>query len=68
VKEEEVKRLRIKLGLTQRSLAIKLGVETKSVSSWEQGRHVPRPRLVAKMRRLEKRHNGTSKSGGDTNG
>ena len=38
----EVKKIRLKHGLTQQALAIVLGVSKKTVEAWESGRNIPK--------------------------
>lgn len=46
---ENIRRLRIKSGLTQRALAYELGVSVQAVSKWEQGRSYPDLDLLPKI-------------------
>jgi transcriptional regulator with XRE-family HTH domain len=39
--QERLKALRTKLGLSQRKLAMKLGIDPGTLGSWERGRHRP---------------------------
>ena len=49
---KQVKKLREKLGLLQRELAVKLGVSTRTVQGWENGRR-PHGSAAKLMRALE---------------
>lgn len=40
---------RVKNGLTQKDLAVKLGVQQATVSSWERGVSYPSPHLMQKI-------------------
>ena len=51
---EQIKRLRKKLGLTQRQLAEELGVPTNTVARWEQGERTPSPPTLKALKFLEK--------------
>jgi DNA-binding transcriptional regulator YiaG len=42
MKREEIRRLRLRLGLTQVQLAEKLHCSFQTVNNWENGRHEPR--------------------------
>jgi len=52
--DKQVKRIRKKLGLTQASMAAKLGVTVTTVARWEIGVRSPRGEHVEKLRQLEK--------------
>ena len=49
---ENIKRLRIEAGLTQRMLAYELGVSIQAVSKWEQSRSYPDLDLIPKIAQL----------------
>ena len=49
---ENIKRLRIGAGLTQRALAYELGVSIQAVSKWEQSRSYPDLDLIPKIAQL----------------
>jgi transcriptional regulator with XRE-family HTH domain len=49
---ENIKRLRIEAGLTQRALAYELGVSIQAVSKWEQSRSYPDLDLIPKIAQL----------------
>ena len=40
---QELKRLRLQLGLTQKALAMRLGIQRNTVTRWEMGRHPINP-------------------------
>lgn len=46
---QEIKRLRIELGLTQVKFAYRLGVSPSIVSFWERGRVSPSPLALEKL-------------------
>ena len=50
---QDIKELRLKLGLSQTQLAKKLGVSIMSVSRWENGRSKPLPAFERKLKRLK---------------
>ena len=50
---EEIKDLRIRLGLTQVALANKLHASVESIRNWELGRRHPIPAFVAAMKSLK---------------
>jgi len=52
---EEIKALRMVLGLTQAALAAKLNVDSVTVSRWENGHKKPHRESVRKMQRLIKK-------------
>jgi len=49
---DTIKRLRIKLGLTQEQFAAKVGVTFSSVNRWEAGRSRPSPLAWREIERL----------------
>ena len=49
---ENIKRLRIEAGLTQRALSYELGVSIQAVSKWEQNRSYPDLDLIPKIAQL----------------
>ncbi len=49
----DIKALRNKLGLTQEQLALRLGVQSLTVSRWERGVSQPSPMAQAQLARLE---------------
>jgi len=49
---DTIKRLRIKLGLTQEQLAAKVGVTFSTVNRWEAGRSQPSPLAWREIERL----------------
>ena len=54
MKPKEIRALRIKLGLLQRELADQLGVSTRTVQGWENGRK-PHGSAIKLMRDLEEK-------------
>ena len=50
---DAIKAARTSAGLTQRELAERLGVDTKTVNNWETGRTSPRDREPALLRLLD---------------
>jgi transcriptional regulator with XRE-family HTH domain len=53
--KEEIKELRIKLGLSQRGLGEKIGATKTSVYKWEAGRSFPHRMFIDKLDKLAKR-------------
>jgi DNA-binding XRE family transcriptional regulator len=53
--KEEIKELRIKLGLSQRQLGNKIGATKTSVYKWESGRSFPHRMFIDKLERLVKK-------------
>lgn len=51
---EIVKDLRIKLGLTQKEFAERVGVHAITIIRWEKGVSTPHPVWIEKIRDLEK--------------
>lgn len=51
--KEEIKGLRIKLGMTQVQFAQALSVSEAAVKTWERGSRAPQPPTVALMRLLK---------------
>lgn len=51
---EEIKVLRIKLGLTQEKFASKLGISFSTVNRWENGASKPSGLAIYRMKELEK--------------
>ncbi|MBE6639845.1 MAG: helix-turn-helix transcriptional regulator [Ruminococcaceae bacterium] len=49
---KNIKKLRIKAGLTQRALAFELQVSIQAVSKWEQGRSYPDLTLLPQIANL----------------
>jgi len=49
----EIRRLRQRLGLTQRVLAAKVGVELGTITRWEKGRSTPRFLANERLRELQ---------------
>lgn len=54
--KEEVKELRLKLGLSQQAFAVRVGVGVTTVSRWENGKSIPSPLAVEKLLKMEKRN------------
>lgn len=52
---ERVRRLRVRLGLTQRELANELGVRQQTVSEWETGAYQPRGASARLLRLVAER-------------
>jgi len=52
---KRIKELRIRCGLTQKSLAAKLGITKKIVADWEQGTQEPSPRRYVQLAKLADR-------------
>lgn len=48
-----IRTLRRRLGLTQEQLAQRIGVTYSTVNHWENGKRVPQPFLLTKLRQLE---------------
>ena len=46
---EQIRELRLSIGLSQKELAEKIGVSVNSISNWETGRTAPRTRSVHEM-------------------
>ena len=44
-----LKAARVNAGLTQQKAAAKLGVNKKTVGSWEKGRSLPQPTMIDKI-------------------
>jgi DNA-binding transcriptional regulator YiaG len=57
----QVKKLREKLGLLQRELAVNLGVSTRTVQGWENGRR-PHGSAAKLMKDLEQKFDEAAKS------
>ncbi len=51
----EIKAFREQWGLTQRDLAVELGVTSVTVSRWESGGVTPHPSFITTLRSLQKR-------------
>lgn len=51
--KDEIKNLRIRLGLTQTEFAYKIKASVSSVSMWERGEVKPRNVYVEKMNKLK---------------
>jgi len=52
---EEIKAIRVALGLTQKDLADKLGIDAITVSRWERKLARPHSNSLKKLRRLIKK-------------
>ena len=50
----DVKDLRVRLGLTQKQFSSMIGVSTKTLQNWEQGRREPEGPAMALLRVVEK--------------
>jgi DNA-binding transcriptional regulator YiaG len=50
----DIKSLRQKLGLTQRTLAIELGVTIRSITNWESGKPI-NARIEKRLQKMEER-------------
>lgn len=53
--ENEIKKLRARLHLTQRMLADRIGVEPITISRWETGKSRPSHLALRQLRRLDNR-------------
>lgn len=53
--KEEIKNLRLELGLTQTEFAYKLNASVSSISMWERGEAKPRSVYIEFMKRLKQR-------------
>lgn len=51
---EEIKAIRVILGLTQENLARKIGVTCGTVNRWESGNVKPSPLAIQKLNQLKK--------------
>ena len=54
---QQVKEIRLRLGLTQSELAEKLGLSgdrKQTISRWEQGKRTPSPPVLIAMRAMER--------------
>jgi DNA-binding transcriptional regulator YiaG len=54
MESNEIKKLRIDLGITQKELAEKIGVTIHAVQKWEQGQRSPGGSSVLLMQNLKK--------------
>lgn len=54
MKPEKIKRLRLKLGLTQERFAHRLGVTFVTVNRWESGNAKPSPLAIQEINRLKR--------------
>ena len=52
MKNNNYKKMRVKLGLTQVTLAKKLGVKQSAVSHWETGRSIPSIKIMRAFQKL----------------
>lgn len=59
---KDIKKLRLRLRLTQRDLADLLGVDPITVSRWERQEQRPRLYHIRKLERLEKKGKGIGKA------
>ncbi len=50
-----IKALRDKLGLTQLQMAVKLKVDTGTISRWERGEAKPHKAILRRIERLERK-------------
>lgn len=51
--KEEIKALRVKLGLTQTEFGLKIGVALNTVNGWEMGKHTPSKLALKALRQLK---------------
>ena len=58
---DTIKRLRIKLGLTQEQFAAKVGVTFSTVNRWEAGRSRPSPLAWREIERLSEQVQNTKR-------
>lgn len=56
MKPDEIKRLRNRLGLTQKQLAEEVGVPTNTLARWEQGERTPSKSSIKTLRHLERQY------------
>lgn len=54
MKPRQIKKLRLKLGLTQEQFASRLGVTFVTVNRWEAGKVAPSSLALRQLKRLEK--------------
>jgi len=52
---EKIRRLRLRLGLTQEQFATKVGVTFSTVNRWESGRTQPSPLAMRRINELEQK-------------
>lgn len=52
MKKQEIKRIRLKLEMTQEEFAGKVGATRKTVFRWEKGESVPHTMFVEKIKEL----------------
>lgn len=52
MKPQEIKRIRLKLKLTQEEFAQKVGATRKTIFRWEKGESVPHRMFVGKIKEL----------------
>jgi DNA-binding transcriptional regulator YiaG len=50
---DEIKALRMRLGLTTMALAIRLGVSVDSIRAYEQGKREPSDKILARLLELD---------------
>lgn len=50
--KEDIKALRIRLGLTQKELADKIGTDRHRISTWENGHYTPSKSFIILMHQL----------------
>jgi DNA-binding transcriptional regulator YiaG len=48
----DIRRLRLKLGLTQEQLAVRVGVSFSTVNRWEKGRSRPSPLALKRLKAI----------------
>ena len=51
-RSERISAVRRRLGMSQRELAVRLGVDSKTVCDWESGKHRPVQELALKLNRF----------------